>query len=378
LRFDKPGAGCITVCDPESGVSARSNPIIVTESPPAERIYWGDLHSQTYFSDGLRSPEQLYSFARDEAFLDIFALADHAEGLTDRQWDYFVAVTNDYNDPGSFATLVGFEWTCHRYGHRNVYYPGESGPILRSSDPAQSELSCVYKVAREHGALVIPHHSANEIMGVNWQLGHDSEVERLVEIHSIWGNSERPGPAGNPFPIRFGDGEKAGQHVIDALALGRRFGFIGGGDIHDGRPGDELHNLQSEPEDYRLLRRQGIMAVRAKELTREAIFDALWNRQVYATTNCRIYLDLDVCGAPMGSCVEERGRRPIRVHAVSEVPILRIEIVRNGADWHSITSDQMEVVCEIEDTGAGGPAWYYARVTRSDGQMAWSSPVWVG
>jgi hypothetical protein len=236
----------------------------------------------------------------------------------------------------------------------------------------------VYKVAREHGALVIPHHSANEIMGVNWQLGHDPEVERLVEIHSIWGNSARPGPAGNPFPIRFGDGEKAGQHVIDALTLGRRFGFIGGGDIHDGRPGDELHNLQSEPDDYRLLRRQGIMAVRAKELTREAIFDALWNRQVYATTNCRIDLEFDVCGAPMGSSVEEEGRRPIRVHAVSEVPISRIEIVRSGADWHAITSNQTEVVCEVEDTGAGGPAGYYARVTRSDGQMAWSSPVWVG
>ncbi|MDK1031686.1 MAG: DUF3604 domain-containing protein, partial [Planctomycetia bacterium] len=165
--------------------------------------------------------------------------------------------------------------------------------------------------------------------------------------------------------------------VVDALALGRRFGFIGGGDIHDGRPGDELHNLQPEPADYRLLHRQGIMAVRAKELTREAVFDALWNRRVYATTNCRIYLEFDVCGAPMGSEIQAKGRRPIRVYAASEVPISRIEIVRSGADWQSVAPKQTEVLFETEDARADGPAWYYARVTRSDGQMAWSSPVWV-
>ena len=377
LRFEEPGVRCITVRERRTGVVAKSNPIIVTESKPDERLYWGDLHSQTFFSDGLRCPEELYAFARDEAFLDIFAMADHAEFLTDRQWEYFVGVTNDYNQPGSFVTLVGLEWTCHRYGHRNVYYPGDNGPILRCTDPVEGELEHVYKVAREHGALVIPHHSANVTMGVNWQLGHDPEVERLVEIHSIWGNSERPAAAGNPYPIRTLKGEKPGQHVMDALKLGRRYGFVGGGDIHDGRPGDECHSLQRMPEAYGLLSRQGIMAVQAKELTREAIFDALWNRRCYATTNCRIYLEFDVCGQPMGSQVAERGRRPIRVYAASETPLARIDIVRNGEDWARVEPKQMEVLFETEDTKPAGPAWYYARVTRADGQMAWSSPVWV-
>ena len=377
LRFEKPGVRFVTVRDRESGITAKSNPIIVTESEPKDRIYWGDLHSQTFFSDGLRCPEELYAFARDEAFLDIFAMADHAEFLTDRQWEYFVDVTNDYNQPGEFVTLVGLEWTCRRYGHRNVYYPGDGGPILRASDPVERELAHVHKVARKHGALVIPHHSANVEMGVNWELGHDPEVERLVEIHSIWGNSERPESAGNPYPIRTNHGEKAGQHVLDALAGGRRFGFIGGGDIHDGRPGDELHSLQSKPEQYCLLHRQGIMAVRAKKLTRKAIFDALWNRQCYATTNCRVYLEFDVCGRPMGSQVQVRKRRPIRVYAVSEEPIARIDIVRNGEDWHTVKPKQTEVLVEIDDTDDVGAVWYYARVTRTDGQMAWSSPVWA-
>ena len=378
LRFEEPGVHSVIVRDPESGVTATSNAIVVSAAPPAERIYWGDLHSQTYFSDGLRCPEELYSFARDEAFLDIFALADHSEFLTDRQWDYFVGVTNDFNDSGRFVTLVGFEWTCQRYGHRNVYYPGDGGPILRCTDPVEGELEHVYKVARAHGALVIPHHSANVEMGVNWALGHDPEVERLAEIHSIWGNSERSASAGNPYPILTNKGEKAGQHVLDALEMGRVYGLIGGGDIHDGRPGDELHSLQKMPPQYCQLRRQGIMAIRARELTRPAIFDALWNRRCYATMNCRMLIEFSVCGAEMGSTIEAgSGSRPVRAYAASEVPVSSIEIIRNGEDWQRAEPEEREVLLETDAAG-GDPAWYYARVTRADGLIGWSSPVWVG
>ena len=54
--------------------------------------------------------------------------------------------------------------------------------------------------------------------------------------------------------------------------------MIGGGDIHDGRPGDELHKLQAdEIGGYELIRRQGTMGVWARDLTRDAarILDVL-------------------------------------------------------------------------------------------------------
>lgn len=376
-RFTSPGIKHITVSDPESGVIGKSNAIIVTHDSPSERIFWGDLHSQTIFSDGLRCPEELYSFARDEAFLDIFALADHSEFITDDQWNYFTAVTNRFNHDHHFVTLVGQEWTSHKFGHRNIYYPGDSGPILRCSDPIDGQLGQIYKIAREEGALVIPHHSANVVMGVNWSLGHDPEVERLCEIHSVWGNSERPADTGNPYPIRTLRGEKSGQHVLDALKRGYKFGLIGGGDIHDGRPGDELHSLQESPEEYNLLWRQGIMGVWAKEHTRQAIFEALWSRRVFATTNVRIFLKFSVCDAPMGSTVKSSDSRSINIRAVSEVPISHIEIVRNGEDYISVQFNSEDVDWKTEDAEIISPAWYYSRVTRSDGEMAWSSPVWV-
>ena len=103
----KPGFHFLRLTDPESGVVGEANPIHVTADVPEERIFWGDPHWQTFFTDGIRCPEELYAFARDEAFLDFGAISDHMEGVTDRQWEYFQAVTDDYNHPSRFVTLHG-------------------------------------------------------------------------------------------------------------------------------------------------------------------------------------------------------------------------------------------------------------------------------
>jgi len=374
LSFSTPGRKVIRLRDPESGQVGASNPIEVSAAAPSERLFWMDPHSQTFFSDGLRCPEELYTFARDEAFLDAFAISDHAEWLTDRQWEYFVAVTNDFNEPGRFATLQGLEWTSFRFGNRNVYFPGPEAPIWRSDDPVMGELSNLYRAAREHGAIVVPHHTATAQIGVDWSLGHDPQVERLVEIHSVWGTSERSVKAGNSFPIW--GGEAAGRTVIDALQRGYRFGFLGGGDIHDGRPGDELHHLQDEPDGYRELHRQGITGIWATALTREAVFDAMWNRRVYATTNARILLRFTVDGQPMGSQLPPAGPVAIHAHAMGTAPIARADLVHNGADVQTI-EPQSDVLDWETTVTAPAPGYLYVRIAQADGQMAWSSPVWL-
>jgi hypothetical protein len=382
VRLTEPGIHCLRVTDPDSGLTQLTNPIEVTGHPPAERLFWGDLHSQSILSDGLRGPEELYRFARDEAFLDIFAAADHVERLTDRQWDYFTAVTNDFNAPGRFATLVGQEWTSNTLGHRNVYYPGARGPIVRCNQPGTDTLEALYRIARKHHALVIPHHPANARMGCDWSLGHDPEVERLVEIYSIWGNSERPEAGGNPLPIRHHDGEMPGRHVVDALARGYRFGFVGSGDIHDGRPGDAMHPEHDVPANWKqLYRRQGYVGVWAPHLNRQAIFESLWNRRCYATTAVRLRLRFAVDGVFMGGETPLREALPVTVEAASEEPIARVTIVRGSADGvRDIETIEGGARLTVTWTGSdrpSSPCWYYARVEREDGAMAWSSPVWA-
>ena len=57
-----------------------------------------------------------------------------------------------------------------------------------------------------------------------------------------------------------------------------------------------------------------VTGVWAPELTRAAVFDALRNRRVFATTNTRTLVRFRVAGEPMGSVLSGYGRVPIEAH----------------------------------------------------------------
>lgn len=376
FSFTKPGFHFIKLTEDESKTTAWTNPVYVTEKKTENRIYWGDPHWQTFFSDGIRCPEELYAFARNEAFLDFGAISDHMEGVTDRQWDYFQAVTNDFNTPGRFVTLQGQEWTHHNKefgapGHRNIYYRGNKGPAIRSNDPACNTLDKLWKFLDSLNgieALAIPHHSANEIMGVDWSLGWNPKYEKAVEIYSVWGSSEKARENGNTRPIRSLGGERNGQHIIDALKKGFRFGFVGGGDIHDGRPGDDLHPASYPPqpkgsEAYP----QGFTACIAPSLTRENIFDSIKDRKTYATTKSRIYLDVDIDSQNL-----------LKIKAASEDGISSATVVFNGDDQNKLKPQNDSRILDAEARLPKLPPddFYYVRVLTKTGNLAWSSPVW--
>jgi hypothetical protein len=374
FRWTRPGFHFLTVSDAASGTEAWANAALVTEGPPAERIYWGDPHWQTFFSDGIRCPEELYAFARDEGFLDFGAISDHMEAVTDRQWDYFVAVTNDCNEPGRFATLVGQEWTKHNPGHRNVYYRGDAGPVLRSNDPRYDSLDKLWAAldALERNGipcLAIPHHTANKIMGVDWSAGWNPRYEKAVEIYSVWGSSECHADCGNTRPLRHCDGEVHGRHVVDALKMGYRLGFVGGGDIHDGRPGDDMHTNGSHPAHDEIYP-QGFTAASMRALTRADLFDALRDRRTYATTRSRIYLE--------ASDITEGNARRLAVRAASEQGIRHVIVVRNGEESERLTpaDDPRVVEASVGLDGMAADEFCYVRVLTEGSEMAWSSPVW--
>lgn len=377
FSFSTPGIKYIRVADPVSGLEGISNPIQVSATQPKERLFWGDLHCHSFFGDGIRSPEEIYAFARDESFLDIFALTDHTESLSDTQWNYFRDVTNTFNEAGKFVTFVGGEWTSKDFGHHNFIYPDSEGVIIRSSDPNQNTLSKLYAIARTHKALIIANHPASAGWGFDWDKGHDPEIERLVEVYSIGGVYEIPPGSGNSFPTRQGKKPSYGNFIVDGLRKGFRLGMIGVGDTHDGRPGDALHELQKTPT-YKDLLKPGLMGVWAKDLTRESVFDALWNRRVYGTTNNRTWLKFSINGHPMGSEIKTNGRIAIKIEAASNLIIQRIDLVRNGETVQFLEPKQLlEASWNPKETATSGGTWYYVRVTLDSDHLAWSSPIWV-
>lgn len=407
FRAFSPGVVRVVVTSHYGDVRYASNAILITRHDEPQ-LYWGVIHGHTEHSDGIGTAEDYFTCLRDHNRLDFGAISDHDHEweTTDEDWEVIQRVTAQSNEPGHFVTLLGYEWAKWRKngdGDRNVYYDADYQPMYRSGDGHYPTPAALFAALRPHRALVIPHHTANEGNWCDFK-DHDPELERLVEIYSIWGSAERSVHEGNPYPMRYGRCPRTGvcQVPIDiaekpegfvqrALAMGRRFGFTGGGDDHDGHPGDPI---ATGAEPFR--HRDGLMAVWATELTRAAIFQAMYDRRCYATTGARIIALFSVAGAPMGAELEvarqpELAReRTISAYVVGQTRLAEVEVIRNNETVHRVFGDGAEleltwtdrepldkIALTPVDQSAPRFVFYYLRVLQSDGEMAWISPVWI-
>ena len=215
--------------------------------------------------------------------------------------------------------------------------------------------------------ISIPHHTKS---WTNWDF-YDQELECLVEVYSCWGSGVE-----HQDPLWY-KSEKPGSGVFNALARGYRFGFIGCGDSHAGTPG------RSYPQDRQwcVHQKSGFTCVYAPELSREAIFDALKARQVYATTGARMILEFSVDDVMMGGEVDmadPSAERIIRIHAIGTDTISHLKIVKNNEPLFVREVGRDEEYFEYRDASVARDGdFYYVRVVQADEETAWSSPVWL-
>ena len=161
------------------------------------------------------------------------------------------------------------------------------------------------------------------------KMAHDARIERSVEVHSDWGTFE--------WLLR------------DALEQGYRVGILANSDGHKGRHG------ASHPGASLFGAYGGLSCLLADDLTRAGLVDALRRRHHYATTGCRLVLDVraafdaeaqlyaddpqlgpttstPVRTAMMGDILRsDDDAVEFRIEALASAPIERLEI-RNGLD----------------------------------------------
>lgn len=419
ITLHQPGEHRVTVRDvaAEAGESleARTATIAVTSSTPEMRLFWGDTHGHTgEYGCGYGTIDSFYTYARDYAGLDFCALTEHdkmpnlAHDLG-TIWGRVRRSTAYYNDPGRFVTLLGYEWTSQRtqkpddpeaaYGHRHVLYRGDDEPWFGCHQAGSDTPEGLWRSLEGRDALVIPHHPAAPSQWATQWSRWNPQLERLVEVYSCWGSSERPRAAGNHLAVRNFGGEGATGHVQEALGNGYRMGFSAAGDSHDGSPGDTWFERPLGKGEIKRLGDTvypgGLHALWARDLTREALWEALWSRRSYGTSGARIRIEYTLNGAWMGSELREPGDAPrhIRARVVGAAALRSVEVVKNGEDWRSFVPEanaRGECVVDVVDmpeatvdvsrstTGRrGGADHYYVRATQVDGETAWASPIWV-
>lgn len=381
----------ITVYDPREELIGTSNSAAPGFGGEDLNVYFGDVHVMTGAGRDrgmmLAGTEYAYRWARDVEGLD-FSVVTNAG--SDKQWERDLALDDQFNEPGRFATIPALERGWRR-GHKNIYYRSSEGVPPMPSMEIEEMFEWLAEL--EVPALAIAHHpnvhsetSRYHAWGPQDFSTCDPRFERLVEICQCRGSMERDEVGGE---VSLGG---LGSSVQDALAMGLRLGFVAGTDNHRAQPGSKLSNLGGLVAEE--IVNGGYTAVFAPELTREALFDALWDRRCYATTSRRILLDVALGGHPMGSDLSGEDAAPfaderiMKIHAIGHHTIERIEVVRNNQTVESVDVDADEEMLTYVDRTplANVPAvseqapdvvFYYVRVIESDGNLAWSSPIWL-
>jgi hypothetical protein len=114
-------------------------------------------------------------------------------------------------------------------------------------------------------------------------------------------------------------------------------------------------------------------------LTRERVLRALRLRHTYVGPTS-VTIRFTAAGKPIGSVVHSGGR-PVELAASisADVPILRVELLRNG-ERAQVTDSDHAMTAEVAYTHPGNTSANHAyalRVLCADGSECWTTPIWV-
>ncbi len=349
-----------------------------------KHIYFGDVHVHTNHSKcgfpNNRSIEENAAVAVERGH-DFIAFTDHGEHMSEEDWkQYFAEIRAAQQTFPQLTVIPAIEWTSYSHGHRNIYYKTTELPFHNSNTFETNHPGKLrpYYDALGVEAFCAAHHPCYLEHLANFAVS-DPEFEPLVEIYSTWGSSER-----YRAELQHERDVIPGASVQDALAAGHKFGFIGGGDVHNTLPGDG-----------------GLTAIIASGKDLPTLWQAMKDRSCYAVANDRIMLDFHINGYPMGSrltfnqfTVDKLFPLNVAASVVCPDAVDRLELVANGevicSKNHRECKTEIDFFHRIRkmespggrhNTGASHDVnfsrCYYIRAVQKNGCIAWSSPIWL-
>lgn len=379
LSCREPGIYRVRARLPGGGAWFESNPIVV-QAGATEGVCWGCLHNHTLYSECWGDDlDSTYLHARDVAGLDFFGTSDHygqmprdqgQSGLTmwrERRfmhardaWIDTVRAATQFDAPGRFATLVGYEMSMNDSGHYNVHWHHD--PAREPLEEAESYFPpkyCDYVDAlarqlQDTHALMIPHMHAGPFPFFSLLQRQNSwgeELTPVMEVYSDWGDGVRPVGVRDP-DSRFG-GLSGGTPFLAALAQGFELGVTGDADHHAGLPGRRQAFGVAPSHDHP----PGLTAARMGRLDADAVLDAYRRRATYATTGERIWLDVRARPAeaseagsevPMGGLLAADGPVELRVQVAGTAPIARVSLfdaLTPAGEWTPDDAGARDVSC---------------------------------
>ncbi len=318
------------------------------------RIFRGDSHRHTTFSrdgGGDGSILDCMRYSLDAAALDWVSNGDHDNGSREYTW----YITQKFHDVFSldahFIGMFGYERSVnYPRGHRNVIM-ANSGIRFLPREPGISE-DRLYRFCKDNEAVCIAHTTATSAAGTNWSF-NDSVAEPVIEIYQGCRNSyEYPGA-----PRSSGGDSKCPGFYWDALRKGFKMGIIASSDH------------RSTHCSYAM--------VYTDNPTRLGIIEALRKRHCYGATD-NITLEVKMGDYMMGDIFETASPAKLEIYFRGSGRVKQIDIIKNCEIAATLQIGKQEDRIVWTDEGITQPNnHYYVRIMQDDGELAWSSPMWI-
>jgi hypothetical protein len=322
------------------------------------RIFFGNLHSHTAFSDGLGVPEEAYDYARYTAGLDFLAITEHSNLYDEyldwdksRKWVDIQKMADKKTENGAFLALCGAETTWYnQFGHMNTF---NMEFFINTYETQYNEIPRYYDTLKLYPDSI---HQWNH----PWSSGdrhldgfnpYDAELDEVLHMIEI-----------NPIECNTLGGL---HYYVMALDKGWHVAPAGNQDNHHGQWGTG-NSLRT--------------AILVEELTREHFFDAVRNQRVYFTSALYLKVWFKVNGAIMGSRISRSAVLDLEIKALfgkdTGNRIVRAEIIgEQGRVIHAI--DQEGNVLDYRISLPCADRYYFAKIYQEDGEFAATAPVWI-
>ena len=357
------------------------------------QLYFGQLHGHTQYSDGAGSLDSALSYIKnlpDSANVQFVAFTDHSNYFDSKNapnveaalydtslvkdsdashsWKTYKDTIAQFNEDnaGDMVAIGGFEMTWSGGpGHINTF--NTPGIVSRNNSTLNNKTDDAGMKA--YYALLRQEEGKNSISQFNhpgttfgnfkdfnyWDPVIDSRMY-MVEV----GNGEGQIGAGGYYPSY--------EQYIMALDKGWHLAPTNNQDNHQGKWGNA-----NDARDVIL----------TDNFTEEGIYDAIRALRMYATEDKNLELGYTVNGLMMGSRIETvPGKLDIEVSVYDPDrtdSIAKVEVVVNSGKVAHVWDDPAELKSgTLSVTLAPEYSYYFIRVTQKDGDLAVTSPVWVG
>lgn len=331
-------------------------------------LYFGQLHSHTNYSDGIGTPDDAYSHAKDAAKVDFLAVTDHSNSLDNAansnmgdasnspEWINGHAIADKYTD-STFVGIYGYEMTwSNGTGHINTFntkgFESRDNQIYKNADGLQQ----YYNVLKQYPDSISQfNHPGTTFGDFNDFADYDPQIDKQISLIEV-GNGEGAVRSNLYFPSY--------EYYWKALDKGWHLSPTNNQDNHLGNWGDS---------------NTARTVILADSLTRDNIYDAMKNMRTYATEDNDLRIKYTLNGNVMGTILNQTPA-DVDIKVDLEDPdneaLGTVSVISDGGkvvESKTLTDSKDSLEFNLSPDNS----YYYIRVDEADKDIAVTAPVWI-